>query len=124
MSLASRAYKILCSRYRDVLYRERALPRAKASRSSIASLASRSDHFAPFERLEPRVLLTAVTSVEPLEGSHSAVVATNVSATFDQTLFYPVRMLATGTGSVSRGLNGVIGFSHSSAVLYSRHSHT
>ena len=86
MSLASRAFKILCSQYLDVLLRKKTRRHAKAQRRLAAAWAGCGDHFSSFERLEPRVLFTAVTSVNPLEGSHDALVATNISATFDEAI--------------------------------------
>ena len=86
MSLCSRAYKILCARYRDVLLREQDRRAQRVQRRVRRSEVSPVDCFAPFERLEPRVLFTAVTSVDPLEGSHAALVSTDISATFDENI--------------------------------------
>ena len=86
MSLASRAYKILCSRYREVLSHQQVRRRQRTRRPFARLRPGRGDLLTPFERLEPRVFLSAVPSVDPLEGLHAALVATNISATFDENI--------------------------------------
>ena len=86
MSLASRAYKILCARYRDILLHQQIRRRRQDQRRSCRSDVGGGDPISKLERLEPRVLFTAVTGVDPLEGSHAALISTNISATFDENI--------------------------------------
>jgi len=82
MSFCSRAYKILCARYRDVLLCEQ----NRRRRRDCQSVVGCGDPFSKLERLESRVLFTTVTSVDPLEASHAAMVSANLSAIFDEGL--------------------------------------